>query len=123
MITGVAEGTAHEFFSIQNGDNQSQIACFTIPAGKIGLILSLDAGIANRTQGAARVTFAARPFGGVFNVKEVLGVRSDGGSPPRNYPIPFGPFTEKTDLLVKALSNAANLGIFARFDVLMIPTD
>lgn len=63
--------TGNVFASVQAGANQSQVAAYTIPAGKIGVVTHFDCRMSRSTGsvGSANVTFRVRPTGGVFNAR------------------------------------------------------
>lgn len=62
--------TANIFWLINAGDNQTKVACGTVPAGQT-IYASLDCHMTrtNGAAGSAGVVFLVRPYGGVFQDK------------------------------------------------------
>ena len=117
------ENTANtvEYAKIDNGNNQTLMALYTIPAGKTGYLIKGTASITgtNRAYSIGGKVFM-RPFGGVFQLKNTFGVSSDGSSYfDHEYPIPL-PIAEKTDIRVQAISSASGGILNNTFDILLI---
>ena len=100
---------ANVYMSIDGfGDNQSQMLIWTVPAGYTGYLYqtNISTGNSSNTPAILRTTLVARPFGGVFNVKERITL-SDGNQ-LQNYDFPLV-FTEKTDLEFRATSSSGSV--------------
>lgn len=96
-------------------DNMSDMAMYTIPAGKTGYIVF---GKASASSGKdVIIKFFGRIFGGVFMVKHVLDIYS------ANYDYFFKApmkMPEKTDVEVRATSGAAGTSVSAAFDIILV---
>jgi hypothetical protein len=66
---------------IINGNNQTQMAIFTVPRGKTGYLIQGDASMSRpQTNGTAIVQYFSRRFGGVFKIKKTIGLVNQGTS-------------------------------------------
>ena len=124
-ITGTAQainaGNTVTYAQIQNGNNQTLMALFTIPAGKTGYLVMGGASIVGLVRAySIDGHFSMRPFGGVFQLKHTFGVSSDGTSKfQHEYKIPL-PIEEKTDLRVSAISSTNGGVLNSTFDVVLV---
>lgn len=124
MVTANTGSTNVDEIRIQNGGTdeaiikagagQTLMALYTIPAGKTGYLLKLNASIDANNDALFRLY--ARPFGRAFNVRGQFGVFASGFN--YDYPVPLK-FEEKTDIEVKALSQN-NVGGGAIFDIILV---
>jgi len=99
------------------GYNQTMIAAWTVPAGKVARIVAWGSAFANGSNGDSTVLLRARPDGEVWQVKEQAALK--GGSTTwfhRPYPIP-GEFAALTDIKITANSDTNNAVLAAWFDV------
>lgn len=97
---------------------QSQMAIYTIPAGKTGYLMRLDV----TAQGTATGSFNlfARPGGvGSFQLKHVAEVNGVGGAYQLIYPIPQA-LTEKTDIDARMHTLSNNGRYTCTFDILLV---
>lgn len=120
-VQAVNAGDTVIYAQINNGNNQTLMALYTIPAGKTGYLLQGGASIVGLIRAySIDGHFYMRPFGGVFQLKHTFGAASDGTSTfQHTYPIPL-PIAEKTDVRVRAVSSAAGGVLNATFDILLI---
>lgn len=114
-------GKAVSYAQIQNGNNQTLMALYTIPAGKTGYLLMGSASLVGTTRAySIDGHFYMRPYGGVFQLKHTFGVSSDGTSTfQHEYKIPL-PINELTDLRVSAISSAAGGVLNSTFDIALV---
>lgn len=77
---------ANVFFNIEEGANQTEVAAYTIPADKIGILRDVDISIArgNGSQGGADCTLRIRENGEVFRTADNYNL-STGSGIMRNY--------------------------------------
>ena len=117
---GIPDTTTHIKAYIAAGDNQTMQAIYTIPAGYTGFLLSYRLSMVSQTSGSSAVIdIEARPFGGVFQVKEREILRVDAPIDIR-FCIPEM-FTEKTDILLRVASVTNNsTNVTGSFDLLLI---
>lgn len=111
---------ANKYGVIDVGDNQTLMCFWTVPAGYTAYLHQID--ISMNTEVANKfgtVSLAARPDGGVFNVKDKFALSQDIIHQQFNYPIKF---EEKTDLEVRAIASSsnANLAVSAGLDIIYI---
>lgn len=86
------------------GDNQTLMCIYTVPRGYTAFITQKDVSASSSAGKFAILSLVARPFGGVFNVKDR--VLSSQGYSSISYPYPLK-FTEKTDIEVRAKADSA----------------
>lgn len=111
---------ANKYLSIAIGDNQTLMALWTVPAGYTAFLPQTDVTLAT-TQSSKYCTakLVARPYGEVFQVKDVF-VKSQ-GSTTQVYSIPIR-FDEKTDIEWRAIGDSAgsDIAISAGMEILYI---
>ena len=113
---------------INNGNNQTLMAIYTIPKGKTGYLyrgeagLEYEGGISPSTNlfAAARLYYKSRQFGKVFRVKKAISLLSGGNSvfqDERSFPdiIP-----ELTDIRIEVSEVSDTIGVWATFDIVLI---
>ena len=93
---------------------QSQVAYYTIPAGKSGYLRSFAATMNKNQENSVRLF--QRPFGGVFRVASELNLYNSNMHTTFSIPIYF---TEKTDLEVRTYTGS-NCTVSAMFDLLVV---
>ena len=93
---------------------QSQVAYYTIPAGKSGYLRSFAATMNKNQENSIRLF--QRPFGGVFRVASELNLYNSNMHTTFSIPIYF---TEKTDLEVRTYTGS-NCTVSAMFDLLVV---
>ena len=121
IIATQTGATAIQFMSMPVSYNQTMIAAFTIPADKQGYIRSWYSSNSNRKDVDTSVRLIARPPSETFQVKEELSLHHDGASyVQRDYTLPKGPFTSKTDIKVMAQSTVNDTAISAGFDIVVV---
>lgn len=118
-------GDANVRAVILNGNNQTQMALYTVPKGYFGFLWRGEIGIEySGTVGAgtnyAKVQYQSRRYGKVFLTKKTLNVISAATSnyvDNRSFPdiIPA-----LTDIKIKALTVSDDMGVWAAFDILLV---
>jgi len=109
---------------VDDGNNQTLMALYTIPNGKTGYLNEFEASVAGASRSAEyQIDLYARPFGGVFQLKNRTSLQ-DGGTTHWLHPflVPE-PFPAKTDIamrvkLLTAAITAANIS--AGFDLILV---
>lgn len=113
VITLSSGGTTYA--QILNGNNQTLMAVYTIPAGYKGYVVYGKASVGEGK--TAEGKYFVRPYNGVFNLAhDFLMFQS-------SYDYPFGlpvPINEKSDLDLRAISTAAGTTISGAFDVILV---
>ena len=109
------ENAATVYSQIINGNNQTLMALYTIPAGFTGYIMFGKASVGEGK--TAEGKFFARPLNGVFNLAHDFMLFQN------SYDYPFGlpvPIAEKSDLDLRAISTAAGTTMSGAFDVILV---
>ena len=96
---------------------QSQVAFYTIPAGKSGYLRSFAATMNKNQENSVRLF--QKPFGGVFRVASELNLYNSNMHTTYSIPIYF---TEKTDLEVRTYTGS-NCTVSSMFDLLVIDNE
>ena len=107
---------------INNGNNQTLMALYTIPKGKVGFLFRGEFGTSRaQTTGAVECAYLSRRLGKIFKIKKRIDISNSGNSiykDERSFPdlIP-----DLTDLRLRALATSANgMGIIGTFDILLV---
>lgn len=109
------------YAQIDDGNNQTLMALYTIPAGKTGYLYQGTASIAGVLRAYSIAgKFFIREFGSVFQLKNTFGLATDGTGEivipyPSRLPIP-----EKADMRVRGISSALNGVMNATFTILLV---
>lgn len=99
------------------GLGQTQLALYTIPAGKTGYLTTWNVGVAPMNN-AVTVTLLARELdgGAPFRSKDIID--TVGGYTTQNYSIPIR-FPEKTDIEVRGTGDTGSV-ISSSFDIILV---
>ena len=109
----------NKYATVGIGDNQTLMMTYTIPRGYTGYITQKDVSASSSAGKFAILSLVARPFGGVFNVKDRV-LSSEGYS---TIPYPYAlKFTEKTDIEIRAQADSAGgtVTVSAALDIVLI---
>jgi len=110
----VTSGVPANVYTTINGFglNQSLQAFWTVPAGYTAYIYqsNISTGTSTQTPAILKTLLVIRPFGGVFNTKEVITLTDGNHLQNYNFPIKV---TEKSDIEFRAESSSASVS----FDV------
>jgi len=109
---------------INNGNNQTLMAIYTIPAGKTGYMRDWYASVSsgNKTSNY-EMELKARPFGQVFQLKHRASLSDIGGSYIHHIYHEPEVFTEKTDIEMLVTITATGVtaaGVSAGFDIVLV---
>jgi hypothetical protein len=116
-VTVTNGGTTYAYI---NGDNQTLMALWTVPAGYTGFITQLDVTVLTEQNNKfGNIRLITREPGGVFRTQEAFSVEQGPISVP--YSI-SAHIPEKTDIEYRAIasSSQANLRVSAAFEVIYI---
>lgn len=105
---------------IDNGNNQTLMAIYTIPAGMTGYFtkgyVGISVGGAVQSEGA-HFTWRARPFGSVFAVKGEIELTTGANSWWQyTYDVPIA-VPEKTDILIRCDDVTTTFGVVGSFEL------
>jgi hypothetical protein len=106
----VTAGVPVNKYTTINGDglNQSLQAFWTVPAGYTAYIYqtNISTGTSSATPAILKTLLVVRPFGGVFNTKEIITLHE--GNHLQDYSFPLK-ITEKSDIEFRAESSSASV--------------
>lgn len=110
---------------INDGNNQTQMAVYTIPLGKVGFLWRGEFGASRpSSSGEAVCDYRSRRYGKVFKIKKRIALANSGSSiyqDARSFP---DPIPALTDIVLRVESvSANNMGLFGTFDILLIDED
>jgi hypothetical protein len=123
----VTTGVPANIYATINGDgsNQTLMALWTVPAGYTAYLMQYDVsnGTTSNTPAVCKMTLVARPFGEVFQSKDVKSLTT--GMHIENTLVVPIKFTEKTDIEVRAVSssNSVTFDISAALEIIYIKND
>ena len=107
---------------IDNGNNQTEMAIYTIPNGKTGYMRSWYASSAGANKSSNYVIkLKARPTGGVFQLKHRMAITDS--SPYQHKYIETPSFAAKTDLIMTAemlVAGGTEASVSAGFDLVLV---
>ena len=107
----VTTGVPANIYATINGDgsNQTLMALWTVPAGYTAYLMQYDVsnGTTSNTPSVCKLLLVARPFGEVFQSKDVKSLTT--GMHIENTLITPLKFTEKTDIEVRAISSSGSV--------------
>jgi hypothetical protein len=118
-ITVSNSGTTYAYI---NGDNQTLMSIWTVPAGYDAFITQLDVTVLTEQNNKfGNVRLVTRELGGVFRTQDTFSVEK--GPITLSYSIPVH-IPEKTDIEYRAIASGAqaNLRVSAAFEILYIRT-
>lgn len=122
---GVPSGGSVEKARIDNGNNQTLMAIYTIPNGKVGFLFRGEVGVGttggpSSTADYAQLMYKSRRKGKVFKIKKTITCSINGTSvfqDKRSFPdiIP-----SETDIKITVKEVTTDLNAWATFDILLI---
>jgi len=120
--TGGIPSTANTRAIIDNGNNQTLMALYTIPLGYVGFLVRGELGVSrNQTNGNARCAYYSRRCGKAFTIKKRVDLVNQGSSiyqDARSFPDVIPALTD-IRLAVESVS-ANNMGVFGTFDIMLV---
>jgi len=124
-ITGGVPAVANNVRAIvNNGNNQTLMAVFTIPAGYTGYMRDwYAAASAAKRDSVHQIELVARPFGQVFQMKHKSSISITGTSYIQHVYNEPEVFTEKTDIEIHANTDQADAGVSAGFDIVLVKNE
>jgi len=124
ITDGVPDAGADVRAIIDNGNNQTLMCIYTVPAGKTGLFTQGYVAMARPQTSVARMSWKARPFGSVFQVKSRISIDSSSSSSWQYRYVPAVALPEKTDIIITCETiSANNTGISGGFEVILFDNE
>jgi hypothetical protein len=105
---------------INNGNNQTLMAIYTIPLGKTAYMRDWYASLSRDKVTTCIIHLDARPDGEVFQRKHVAAIGSTGTSYIQHKYEEPEIFAAKTDIIVSANTTTSDSGVAAGFDIVLI---
>jgi len=115
-ISAVHPSASATMAKIRTPWNQTQMAIFTIPAGKTGLIKRYYGGVNIKTVGTAEVSLWIRPENEVFRLNHLQPANPKFNHSFEEDPLPVA---AKSDIKMRASTSVNNMDVNAGFDVRM----
>lgn len=109
------------YASIAIGKNRSDMAVYTIPAGKTGYIIKKGFQTYDgdpTTQNNSQIEFFARPSGGVFQSVDVIAAADNNSTNDKYYY--SEPLTEQTDVRVDVVDLDADMNVMGEFVIVLV---
>jgi len=122
VVTGGVPQTGADVRAVVHADNnQTEMAVFTIPAGKTGYMRSWYASTAGAKRDSSHtIKVLARPFGGVFQLKHKANIDVNGTSYIQHKYEEPEVFSEKTDIEIRMDTDTDIAGVAAGFDIVLV---
>lgn len=121
LTLGVPNDTTKVRAVIIVGNNQTLMAVYTIPAGKIGYMRDWYASTSGAKQDSSHIIkLSARPFGQVFQLKHKSSIAAIGTSYIHHKYKEPEIFTEKSDIEMMTNTDANIAGVSAGFDIVLV---
>lgn len=119
ITAGVPDTSGDIRAIINNGNNQTLMAIYTVPNGQTGYVISWFGAIASRIVGVSEVQLMFREFGSVFQLKHVSSLLSTSTSHIKHPFTPLLVIPAKTDVILRADSSANNNAVAGGFEIVL----
>jgi len=121
VAVGVPSPSSTIRAAVNNGNNQTLMAIYTIPAGKTGYMRDWYASTAGAKRASSHIIkVEARPFGQVFQLKHVASINDVATSYIQHTYVEPEVFAEKTDIQILMNTDQNEAGVSAGFDIVLI---
>lgn len=104
---------------INDGNNQTLMSIYTVPAGKMAYMRDWYSSISRDRTTSCTIKLFARPFGQVFQLKHVAAISSVGTSYIQHQYQEPEVFGEKTDIIMKTDTTTNDTGVSSGFDIVL----
>lgn len=120
ITAGVVDDSTKVRAIIRDGNNQTLMAVYTIPAGKTGYLREWYASLSKKKTAISTIRLYARIFGQVFQLKHTKDINTNGTSSLQHIYAEPEVFAEKTDLEMRADTSTDTNGVSAGFDIVLV---
>ncbi len=120
ITLGVPDTAADVRAVVNNGNNQTLMAIYTVPNGKTGYMRTFYSSMSKRQAATSVIHILARPDGEVFQLKHVTSIASTGTSHVQHFFEEPEVFAAKTDIIMRADTSANDTGVGAGFDIVLV---
>jgi hypothetical protein len=121
---GVPDTNADIRAVVQPGNDQTEMAIYTVPAGKTAFMTGWYASTAGASRSSSYIIkLKARPTGGVFQLKHKMAIADDAISAYQHTYNPHNVFQAQTDIEMTAqmlVAAGTQANIIAGFDLILI---
>ena len=119
---GVPDNSADVYAIIVDGNNQTQMAVYTIPKGKTGYLINGELGILRTgTTANVEVAYRSRRFGEAFKIKKTIGLDNAASSNYADSRAIWDIIPELTDIeLSVAQTSSNNIGAWGTFIIMLV---
>jgi hypothetical protein len=122
---GVPDSASQVRAIIDNGNNQTLMSLYTIPAGKVGFFYMGEVGVqldgnAQALAEYARIQLEARLYGKVFSVKKSVTCIVGGNTSYRGERLFPDPAPALTDIKAHVIDVTADMGLWVTFEILLV---
>ncbi len=123
--TGGAPAIGNQRALIANGNNQTLMAIYTIPKGKVGFLYRGELGVLldanpSQAQNFCKAYYQSRRFGKVFKIKKVITLMTAGSSNFQDYRSFPDVIPASTDVRLTAAQVGITMGMWGTFDILLV---
>lgn len=127
IVNGIPQDADAVRAVIIDGNNQTQMMIYTVPADAQGYMTRGETGIqkGGNQVGSATVQFRVRPFGGTFRTSKTVGLISEGNSYFSTERHPFQVIPPLTDIKATVVDVTGNnpVGLFAEISMIIEKID
>lgn len=125
VSSGVPDNAADVYAVIVDGNNQTQMAVYTIPNGKTGYLINGELGILRTgTTANVEVAYRSRRFGEAFKVKKTIGLDNAASSNYQDERPIWDIIPELTDIELSVAQTSSNgIGAWGTFYILLVDND
>lgn len=124
QTAGVPDTASSVRAIVNNGNNQTLMAVYTIPAGKTGYMRDWYTALAGGSKSSNyKIKLRARPLGGVFQLKHTSAIAEVGSSHVQHTYTEPETFQEKTDVEMTVSTTAVGVtgaDVSAGFDIVLV---
>jgi hypothetical protein len=119
-ISSTAQTDATVSCQVVNGNNQTLMAIYTVPAGKTGYIARWWARIARKISASSRINLRVGQLDGIGYLIGNGALNTQGSSLLDDLPFVQQPVPGGADIYIEADSDTNDLGVSAGFDIILV---
>lgn len=118
VITATAQTDSTVTAQINDGNNQTEMAIYTIPLGVDVMLTEYYVGVGKTTSAFVDGSLMIKPFGEVFQTKHTIPASSTGETNSDHQFNPWAKVEQRGIIKIRAISSAVNTVVFAGFDLI-----
>jgi hypothetical protein len=120
ITSGVPNDKTKVRAKLRDGNNQTLMATYTVPAGKTAYMRDWYASLSKKKTAISTIRLFARPFGQVFQLKHTSDIATTGTSRAKHEYTEPEIFAAKTDIEMRADTSVDTNGVSAGFDIVLV---